>query len=239
VRDKRGAGFPQIDFSTLSRLLVAETRQHSQRLDRFRVVVETDDGSRYRLTVSDEAVFRIGIRQGDELTASQVAELDLDVRRVRACDLALDALARRPRSRRELEILLRRRGVAGAEAHAVLNRLQGAGHLDDARFAEAFVRSRVAGPGASVWLLRRDLGRKGVAREVADAAIAAVMDQESVDETALAEREARKKMRSLARLDRSVARRRLVAHLRRRGFSTGVIGGLVRDLMMSAQGERP
>jgi regulatory protein len=87
--------------------------------------------------------------------------------------------------------------------------------------------------------LRRDLGRKGVDRETADVAIAAVMDQESVDETGLAEREARKKMRSLARLDPTVARRRLVAHLRRRGFSTSVIGDLVRELIIPAEGERP
>lgn len=202
-------------------------------------MLESDDGSRFRVIVSDESIVRFGIRQGVEISAALAAELDRDIRAVRASDLALDALARRPRARRELEILLRRRGVAGADAKSVIERLERAGHLNDARFAEAFVRSRVAGPGASVWMLRRDLGRKGVDRETADAAIATVMDQESVDEVSLAEREARKRMRSLGRLDPVVAKRRLIAHLRRRGFSTRIIGQVVRDVMMPARGERP
>lgn len=239
VRDKRGVGFPQADFSTEIGLLVVEIRQSQQRPDRYRVLLESDGGSRYRVTISDEAALRVGVRQGSELSAGLIAELDKDARRVRAGDLALDALARRPRSRRELEVLLRRRGVSPTDARQVMTRLQDAGHLDDGRFAEAFVRSKVAGPGASVWMLRRDLARKGVDRETADAAIATVMDQESVDETTLAEREARKKMRSLAKLDRVVATRRLMAHLRRRGFSTRVIGQLVREVMMPARGERP
>jgi regulatory protein len=238
VRDNRGGSFPQIDLSTISGLIVADIRQQSQRLDRFRAELEAPDGSRYRVTVSDEAVVRIGLRVGEELSSARAAELDRDARAVRAGDAALDALARRPRAVKELELLLRRRGVAAADIRQVVTRLLAAGHLDDARFAEAFVRSKVAGTGASVWMLRRDLGRKGVARETADVAIATVMDQESVDEAALAEREAQKKMRSLSRLDRVVAERRLVAHLRRRGFSMGVIAKLVRSLI-PASGERP
>jgi len=215
--------------------VVIQLRQLARSQDRYSALIEAADGRRVRLVLPDLAVLRIGLRVGTELTPELASLVAQEAASVRAFDLAMRALARRPWARRELETMLRKRGAGAGEVGDVMTKLSGAGLLDDASFAAAFVRSRIATRGASVWLLRRDLARKGVARDVADLAISAVMADEEIDEDALARREARKKYRSLARLEPAVARRRLAAYLQRRGFSAGVVRTVVRELAVSGR----
>ena len=72
--------------------------------------------------------------------------------------------------------------------------------------------------------------QEGVAREVVDAALAAVMEDEGVDDLTLVEAAAKKKLRSLARLEPDVQRRRLYGYLGRQGFPSALIHDVVRRL---------
>jgi regulatory protein len=88
---------------------------------------------------------------------------------------ALRLLARREHSRAELAKKLS--GEAGRnEIDAVLDRLQQAGLLSDARFAESLVAARGARFGAA--RLRHDLRSKGVAEEIIDSALPAGIEEE-------------------------------------------------------------
>lgn len=218
---------------------LSELKQRPSRPERYVLTLVADDGLEARVTVSDEFAIRTGLREGVALGSAELVAIGKEAGLVFARDKALGALARRSRSRREIELMLQRQGVGSGDIQQVVAGLTRAGHLDDARVAAAFVRSRMASSGASVWLLRRDLARKGIARDTADEAISAVMSEESVSEAEVARREAEKKMRSLARLERNVARRRLAAHLQRRGFSGSVVSDLVRELTMGGDGGRP
>jgi regulatory protein len=86
-------------------------------------------------------------------------------------ELALRALRHRDRSRHQLEQRLEQAGVSPDERVAALDRLTEAGLLSDDRFAEERARS-LAARGASDALIRRDLGREGVAHEAVEHAIA-------------------------------------------------------------------
>jgi len=134
-------------------------------------------------------------------------------------DRALQLLAVRARSVAELRRALLAKGAEAPEVDEVLLRLQDQKLLDDAEYARQFARNKVISAGASRLRVVRDLGRKGIARSVADAAFDALPDTEGLDTESTVHRVAEKKWRSLARFDDITRRRRLYAFLARRGFN--------------------
>lgn len=88
-----------------------------------------------------------------------------------ATQRALGLLTRREHSRKELTRKLVARGLEVGEVEAAVQRLAGEGWQDDARFAEALVRSR-AGAGYGPIRIRAELGTHGLDRET----IAVAMD---------------------------------------------------------------
>src|SRR5688572_7873262 len=114
---------------------------------------------------------------------------------------SLDMLARAPRSARALRRKLLLKGEPEADVDATIERLTVAGLLDDAAYARAFVRSKVSSQGFSRRRLQVELAKRGVARDIAEAAIDEVLHDDEVDESANIERVARKKLRALKGLD--------------------------------------
>jgi regulatory protein len=143
---------------------------------------------------------------------------------------SLDMLARAPRSARDLRRRLLLKGEAEADVDATIERLTTAGLLDDAAYARAFVRSKVSSQGFSRRRLQLELAKRGVAREVADAAIVEVLHDDDVDESVNIERVARKKLRALEGLDEETQRRRLSAYLARRGYDVDDVRAVLRTV---------
>ena len=77
----------------------------------------------------------------------------------------MDLLARREHSERELQAKLAARGFAPEAVGEVLADLKSAGMQDDARFAEAYARSRVA-KGYGPLRISRELGERGLGDEL-------------------------------------------------------------------------
>jgi regulatory protein len=127
-------------------------------------------------------------------------------------------LAFRARASRELRLALLKKGEPEPYVDAALQRLSALGLLNDADYARQFSRSKVLGPGHSKRRLQQELFKKGVAREVADEAIADVLEDEAVDTDAIIERLARRKAQSLRGLDPTARNRRLWSFLARRGY---------------------
>ncbi|WP_438017807.1 regulatory protein RecX [Sorangium sp. So ce315] len=146
----------------------------------------------------------------------------------RTYERALRLLSFRARSARELEKRLIEKGEPREHVATAIARLCANGLLDDARYAEAKARSGIVGKPRSRRRIEQDLARKGVARDVADAAIRQVMADEGTDEAAVAERAARKKLRSLARLEPAERRQKLYAFLARQGYAPDVVRRAMR-----------
>lgn len=144
---------------------------------------------------------------------------------------ALDMLEARARGVVELRRMLIRKGEPEAEVDAALERLQRAGVIGDPAYARQFARSKALGAGLSRRRLQQELTRRGVARDVSEEAIAEVFDDEGVDEAATIERVARKKLKTLTKLDAPTQRRRLYAFLARRGYDSDDIARVTRLLL--------
>ena len=174
-------------------------------------------------TVSLDILERLRLAVGGELSPELAARIGEEAAALGAYDRALNMLAFQARSARDLRRRLVQKGEDPARVDTAIERLVANGLLDDASFARQFARSRVAGQGASKRRLQQDLFKRGVGREVADEAIAEVLTDEGVDEGEVVERVARKKARSLAKLDAPTRRRRLYAFLARRGYEADAI----------------
>lgn len=140
--------------------------------------------------------------------------------------IVLNKLAAQARCKQELAEALRNKAVPDEVATRVLDRFEELGLIDDADFAEQWVRTRQESRGLSRRALRMELRRKGVADELISDAVAQVDDE---DELAAARRLADRKLRSMRGLDSSVQARRLVGMLARKGYPPAVASHVVRE----------
>jgi len=185
-------------------------------------------------TLSIDAVERLHLAVGAAVDDLLAGSLHREAALTTTYDRALNLLALRARSAAELQRSLIRKGEPADQVTAAVERLVRAGFLDDASFARQFARSRALGAGLSRRRLQQELTRRGVARDVADAAIEDVFVEEHVDEDGTLERVARKKLKTLERLDHATQRRRLYAFLARRGYESDDVGRVVRALTSGA-----
>ncbi len=133
-----------------------------------RVAVELDD--RPWRVVPAIAVVEAGLSVGHPLARTQARTLARALRRDRAEAVAIRAVARRERSRSELEARLERAGVREHDRRETLDRAARTGLVDDARFAQMRAEA-LAERGAGDALILDDLARHGVDDVTAQSAV--------------------------------------------------------------------
>ena len=180
---------------------------------RYELLVE---GKRYAI-LSLDAIERLGLAVGGSIIGAE-ERIEQEAAALKVYDRALNMLAFRARSSAELARSLVRKGEPKELADRAVARLVEQGLLNDAAFAQSYTRAKVLGAQQSKRRVQQGLARKGVARNITDEAIDTVFEEEGVDQREVVEQAARKKLRSLMRLDPVVRRRRLYAFLARRGY---------------------
>lgn len=134
----------------------------------------------------------------------------------RAENIAMHALTRRGRSRRELEAILTARELDPETVEAELERLAGVGLIDDETLAEQIVRTGRERKGLGRAALSAELRRRKIDPMYIDAALDTIdQDSELERATSVAEQRASR----MQGLDRDTAVRRLSAFLQRKGYS--------------------
>lgn len=205
---------------------VTGMREHPRRPGRVLIAVEGYEVGAVPL----ELVTELALREGRFLDPAARGTLDLVVRRTTLLDKALDLLAVRARSVRDLSIRLRRTRAAEDDIAWVIERLRGQRLLDDEQYARQVARTRVLDGGVSRRGIQDLLYRRGISREQAAAAIEETLAENQLDEHAAALAAARKRATALRALDRPTARRRLHAYLARRGYESDVVYRVLREV---------
>lgn len=196
------------------------TAIRTQRRSEERVNIDVD--GEFRLALAHEIVVREGLRPGDVVDEARLARLEAADQRWKAREASLELLSYRARSARELERRLRRKDVPEDVAKRTVAELEERGLVDDAAFAESFIRDRVRLRPKGRRRLVQELRARGVDVETAEAAVGGVMEMEDVSELELA-REAARRWSPRPHEDPRSARRRLYGYLARRGFGTDAI----------------
>jgi regulatory protein len=186
---------------------------------------------RFTFSLEAELVLKENLRVGQELSDDQIEILARSDCFQRCLNAAARFLTYRPRSEAELRERLCRRDFDSNSIEAVLKRLKEQGLMDDATFAQSWKNNRESLSPRSRWLTRLELKQKGVAADIIDHVLAAVDDDDAAYQAAM------DKLHSLPRADYQSFRRRLGDHLKRRGFSYGVINQTVKRILQE-QGEQ-
>ena len=147
---------------------------------------------------------------------------------------ATQALVKRLRTRqlsaREAKSLLSERGLDADAIEGVIADFEARGYLDDARLAEQLVYAATSRKGQGRRAISQTLSGRGIPRDVVDAALDELPD----DEAERALDFARQKARSMGSLDREAAVRRLHGQLARRGFGGSMAMTAVKQALDEA-----
>lgn len=171
--------------------------------------------------------------EGDGTTAAA------DVRAI-AEEILVRKLRSRSLSVSEARLILRGFDHDGVRLDAnvvddVLDAFSRRGYLDDAQLAGQLVAAGIERKGQGRVALSRALAQRGIPREVIDAALDELPD----DDAERALEYARSKARSLTRLDSDTALRRLVGQLARRGYNGGIAMSAAKTALAEATFGRP
>lgn len=151
----------------------------------------------------------------------------------RAKNILLHHLGRQMQTRSQLADRLRKKEIPDDIAEAVLDRFEELHLLDDATYAETFVRSRHNERGLAKRALGYELRRRGIDDDTATEALS-TLDEDQEAETA--RRLVDSRLRATRGLDPQVRTRRLVGMLARKGYSSSVAFRVVREAL-AAEGQ--
>lgn len=170
---------------------------------------------------------------------------------------ALAFLSYRPRSAREVEQRMRRKGFDPEQVAGVMDKLRAGNYIDDREFARFWVGNRMTFSPRGPRLLRSELRQKGVPADIVDEVLneQAEGQKEIVQQAEEANAEydvavdeplagtdlanalalSRKRMRAYGSLEPQAAKRRLSGFLARRGYGFDVIEQVWRRISASAE----
>ncbi|WP_153504905.1 regulatory protein RecX [Cumulibacter manganitolerans] len=161
---------------------------------------------------------------------------DADRAEEHAFGYCLRRLTSAARTEHDLAGKLRERGYEDGVVDAVLGRLRRLGYVDDAQFADQWVRSRSRSKALAAPMLRQELRRKGVDEELIEAALRDGVDS---DDDARALALLRRKLPGVLPAERSELdrlKRRLGGMLARKGYDGARVWRLV-DAALSETGQ--
>ena len=151
--------------------------------------------------------------------------------------IVLRQLTASPKSRLQLERKLAERNVPADVAAAVLDRFEEVRLVDDAEFADMWVRSRSQSRRLAKGALRRELAEKGIDADTAASALQQLSDE---DEEAAARHLVQRKLRPgtdlTDRVERDKTTRRLASMLARKGYQPAQAFRVVGEVLDAAAG---
>lgn len=170
---------------------------------------------------SELGLINSGIKVGDEIDDAKLLALKKQSATDKLYNLALNLIARRPRSQKELVDYLRRKTDDKQEQQQILNMLSKAGYVNDLDFARRWVESRRLLKPISKRKLILELKTKGIS----DSIISEVLENDETDELKVLTELIAKKRRQTKYKDDL----KLMQYLSRQGFNYSDIKTVIAE----------
>ena len=170
-------------------------------------------GNGKQLKYHKEVVIGSEIKKGTFLTDSLLKKITAKEQEIEAHESAIRLLSFRARSVKELTERLQKKGLSIGIIDKEIDRLHDVGLLNDLEFAKLWVADRGNGRAPrSRQLLKLELRQHGIK----DSILEEILDEIDDNENAL--QLARKKARSLTKLEKNVFQKKIYTNLKRKGF---------------------
>ena len=187
---------------------------------RFNVYLD----GKFAFGLSVDSYLKAGLKIDQEISEKKIEELIKEDEFIKFYDRVLKFLSYRPRSEKELADWFKKKKVGSETQKLVKKKLKRLGYLDDQEFTRWWVEQRMTFRPFGKKRLALELRQKGIAREIIDEQLDNLRDEEL---SQLAEKLAKKKLKSLKNLPYFEARAKLIAFLSRRGFRWEIIKEVV------------
>jgi regulatory protein len=233
--DEPGAAGSAPALPTVKAGVLSAIHPSQRREGRFEIFI---DGAKIAEVTADTiGELKLQTQLKQTLSAETIEAILQAERALSTYDRALAVLGFRSRSVKELRRSLQQKGEPLDLIDAAIEKLTRSGFLNDESYARQFTRAKVTGQGFGRRRIEQELSVRGVGKDTARTAIHEVISQDHIDENAVLLRVAEKRLRSLARLEPEVQRRRLYGFLARRGYSHDSIGKVIRRLVNNTRPE--
>lgn len=165
------------------------------------------------------------IKIGSTLTDEEVKKIIRKAEFQKTLDKLLKFAMLRPRSEREIDEYLKRKKVHESMWEDLLEKLKHFELLDDAKFAKWWVIQRLAFKKISSKVLKLELGRKGIGRDIIDD----VLEETPIDEEKMARELLERRAYKWEGLDARTARQKKFQYLAGKGFDYEVVEKILSE----------
>jgi len=165
------------------------------------------------------------IKLGSVLTTEEVEKIVRKAEFQKSLDKLLKFAMMRPRSEREIDEYLKRKKVHESMWEDLFEKLKHFELLDDAKFAKWWVTQRLAFKKISSRVLKLELGRKGIGRDI----IEDVLAETPIDEEKMAKELLERRAYKWNSLDPKVAKQKKFQYLAGKGFDWEVVKKILAD----------
>jgi regulatory protein len=206
-------------------------KNHPSRLSIF-----IDD--KYYCGVSEEVATKYQLEKGMEVDENELNELLYDEELLKAKKYVYSLLSRRMYSSKEVHDKLAEQGYIDEVINGAISAIERFGYINDRKFAEEWVSSRMRTKPKGEFVLRRELAEKGIEGDVIEEILTNTFDDSEKLNVVLDI--ARKKAKSYKNDDPLSARRKLQSFLVRRGFDFETVRNVVDKVLneqLSVNGE--
>ena len=189
---------------------ITAIKPQEKRKNRFNVYLD----GQFALAISNELLVREGLKVGQELLPEKREELVAKDRLGKAQEQIYRFLSYRPRSEKEIYDYLGKKKLKDEEKEKIIKKLKEEKLIDDLEFARWFLEQRQTFRPKGSYALRQELRQKGIGEKIIDQVLPNREEELSLAEKALVKAE--KKYASFLGREK---KEKLMAYLRRRGFS--------------------
>ncbi len=193
---------------------ITAIKPQEKRKNRFNVYLD----GQFALAISNELLVREGLKVGQELSFEKREELVAKDRLGKAQEQIYRFLSYRPRSEKEIYDYLGKKELKDEEKEKIIKKLKEEKLIDDLEFARWFLEQRQTFRPKGSYALRQELRQKGIGEKIIDQVLPNKEEELSLAKKALVKAE--KKYASFLGREK---KEKLMAYLRRRGFSWEVV----------------
>ena len=174
--------------------------------------------------ISDSDYLAFPFRKGDEITPEVVEQLEKGHKLILCRSKALSLLDLAEHSAFMLRTKLRQRGFEPPVVETVIARLKEKNYLDDRRFAQLWVQSRLKRNPAGKSVLISGLRAKGVSARDAEEAVSGLLDEDALLEGA-------RKVYAKAARKKNCTPDKIKAAMMQKGYSLSVIRMITKEAL--------